>query len=40
MKELVKRNMQIRCNKEYKSANPHTIGAVNEKNTKNVNEKN
>ncbi len=39
MKELVKRNMQIRCNKEYKSTNPpHTLGAINEKNTNNVNE--
>jgi hypothetical protein len=40
MKELVKRNMQIICNKEYKSTNPHTIGAVNEKNTKKGNEEN
>ncbi len=30
--------MQIRCNKEYKSTNPQTIGAINEKNTKNKNE--
>jgi hypothetical protein len=38
MKELVKRNMQRRCNKEYKSTNPNKIGVRNEKNTKNVNE--
>jgi hypothetical protein len=30
--------MQIRYNKEDKSTNPHTEGALNEKNTKNVNE--
>jgi hypothetical protein len=30
--------MQIRCNKDYKSTNPHKRGAINEKNTKNVNE--
>ncbi len=38
MKELVKRSMQKRCKKEYKSTNPHTNGAINEKNTKNVND--
>jgi hypothetical protein len=35
---LAKRNLQIRCNKDYKSTNPHKIGAINEKNTKNVND--
>ena len=38
VKELAKRNMQIRCNKDYKSTNPHKRGAISEKNTKNVNE--
>ncbi len=38
MKELVRRNLQIRCNKDYKSTVPHTIGAINENNTKNVSE--
>ena len=36
MKEFTKGNMEIRCNKEYKSISPHSIGYINEKNTKNV----
>jgi hypothetical protein len=31
---LSKGNMQIRCNKEYKSISPHSIGSRNEKNKK------
>ncbi len=38
MKELTKGNMKIRCNKEYKSISPHSVGYINVKNTKNVNE--
>jgi hypothetical protein len=36
MKELKKGNMEIRCNKEFKSISPHSISYINEKNTKNV----
>jgi hypothetical protein len=36
MKELTKGNMEIRCNEEYKSISSHSIGYINEKNTKNV----
>ncbi len=34
MKELVKGNMQIRCNKKYLSISPHSIGSVNDKKKK------
>jgi hypothetical protein len=36
MKELTIGNMEIRCNKEYESISPHSIGYINEKNTENV----
>ncbi len=34
MKELVKANMQIRCNRKYTSISPHAVGSIKEKNTK------
>jgi hypothetical protein len=34
MKELVKGNIKIICNNEYKSNSPHLIDSINEKNKK------
>jgi hypothetical protein len=38
MKEFDKNKYVNKINKEYKSISPHSIGSINEKNTKNIHE--